>query len=1283
MFMHAGGLISVLCLSLWTALLTTLVYGPLTITVKIHVCLQTDSMAVLANRNWTIVRSPGDGHCFLHSLVTSWNKQCPHLPSIALKEVKQSLNDETVLNADHYAPFLIPPNLAALMKGLHSYLLSRQYNQLFGDLVPIISANAFHTTLCIFNELPNGNVEEIMVLPRIPSDELLVLHRHNDHFNGISFGDTQGIPQRGKATTLKPGDSFQSSRLTYSSEELKDFNHKYPVSAITYQSLGELGLLRPKQDYCVIDEMGIPQTPVLQSQRPDSSGSVECMDLTHGYPIQMHQTHSLESHSSVTVERVEMSNDRYSIDTPIIHEQDISYKDNGVFSPSSASCITSEHLSTSSKDYLYTPPHPKTHNIDVIITHHKRRKLYTHRQVGSQPSNLITAADKKPKWILPNIMLTNARSVMNKLEDLHVTIEQQNADIVCISESFLSDEIPDDVIEYEGFAIHRKNRNRHGGGVLCYIKESLKLKKWTELDTPGIESVWFTVSAKNMPRDIPSITVGAIYHPPSAEDGPMLDHIMNSLDHITQRRPSTHIILLGDFNQLRDVRLRGYPLKQAVKKATRKDAILDKIYTNFGQYYQEPDTRCPVGLSDHNVVVCCPLESNYSKVGVVKQVATHVMDHNSKVLFAQELKSVDWRSLFIAPTVTEQFHMFQSTMDSLMDKYFPLKIVTRCSSDKPWVTDYFRELISKREYAWNQKDTKLYNMYRNKVNRLSKTLASDFYKSEVAGLRVSDSRGWWKHVKNLLGLNSSYSLQSLADELFDGNLQQLADAINNFFLSVCDDLEPLDQYIVPPKPEFIPDEYSVSVEMVERKLMSTMVTKSAGPDKIFNWVLHDLAGLISQPVCAIWNSSIHEGVVPTLWKSADVVPLPKVSTPQSIESDLRPISLTSVIMKHLESFVGDWLWDFVSPHIDPYQYGGVRGTNTTHALTDLVQDLHADAEKGLINRLLFLDYKKAFDHVDHTILVQKIIKYGVPPFLTRWIASFLSRRKQRVKIGGILSEWGDLVGSVPQGSSLGPLLYIIHINDLRPQCKHVKYMDDTTLKESFKKENDSKMQQYLNYTLAWSKDNKCNINAKKTKDMVSSFRKVELDIPPLMIRDQPIERVKHFKTLGVTLQDDLKWNIHTSNLCKKGSHRLFFLKRLKKCSVEPEELLGFFNTCVRPVLEYAAPVWATGIHQYEIDNLESIQKRAIRIILPGVDYSEALKTLCQDTLYARRNTLSYKLFAEMQDPNHKLHCLLPPKRRNTRSIRSFQPYQRPKCRTKRYQSSFLNYSIFNFQPKLF
>ncbi len=224
---------------------------------------------------------------------------------------------------------------------------------------------------------------------------------------------------------------------------------------------------------------------------------------------------------------------------------------------------------------------------------------------------------------------------------------------------------------------------------------------------------------------------------------------------------------------------------------------------------------------------------------------------------------------------------------------------------------------------------------------------------------------------------------------------------------------------LPPCSNHVPSEYIISVNIIEKKLMKINTNKSVSPDAIPNWVLHDLVGIISAPVCAIFNSSIREGFIPTLWKSVDVVSLIKTPQLKDITKDLRPIALTANLIKILESIVGDWLWPIVKPHIKLDQYAAVRGISTCHALVGMLHHWYKAAEKFQTSRVLLLDYSKSFDLVDHNIIITKLAAYGVPDILHfRRIGSFLTDRRQRVRISKQVSEWLHLNGSVPQGSGL-------------------------------------------------------------------------------------------------------------------------------------------------------------------------------------------------------------------------------------------------------------------------
>ena len=268
--------------------------------------------------------------------------------------------------------------------------------------------------------------------------------------------------------------------------------------------------------------------------------------------------------------------------------------------------------------------------------------------------------------------------------------------------------------------------------------------------------------------------------------------------------------------------------------------------------------------------------------------------------------------------------------------------------------------------------------------------------------------------------------------------------------------------------------------------MKTDTTKAPGPDGIPNWILHDLAGLISKPICCIFNSSIREGSVPSCWKRADVVPIPKSNPPRSIESDLRPISLTPVLSKQLESFIGNWILETISSNIDVNQYGGLRGTSTTHALVDLLQNWHNIIHTNETIRILYVDFRKAFDSVIHAILLDRFRELGVHPILISWLHSFLHERQQRVKIGDEVSSWLNMKGAVPQGSWLGPLCFIVYVNKIEAEdgMRIHKYIDDITITEQIKHGEVSHLQKSLDTITGWCPGNSMRINGRKTKEMI-------------------------------------------------------------------------------------------------------------------------------------------------------------------------------------------------------
>ena len=346
-----------------------------------------------------------------------------------------------------------------------------------------------------------------------------------------------------------------------------------------------------------------------------------------------------------------------------------------------------------------------------------------------------------------------------------------------------------------------------------------------------------------------------------------------------------------------------------------------------------------------------------------------------------------------------------------------------------------------------------YKVYRNKINRQATQLRRKYYARKVNGLRESNPRNWWRSIKQITGLQtkSSQPLCELANQLHGGDVQALADNISLIFQQVADDLPPLSTGSSPPRSDYYQNEFIIDQVAVETKLSRINIHKSPGPDGLPNWVLRDFCGKLSGPVCAIFNASVREGFVPPCWKEANVIPVPKIHPPRAIQSDLRPISLTSTLGKVLESFIGSWILERIEHRLDSRQYGALRGRSTTHALVDALHHWHSAVDSRQSVRTIFVDYAKAFDHIDHNILVAKMVEFGLPDVIIRWICSFLTDRRQRVKIGDVFSGWQMVHAGMAQGSYLGPLTFIILIDSLKPACLTHKFVDDTTLSEILEK----------------------------------------------------------------------------------------------------------------------------------------------------------------------------------------------------------------------------------------
>ena len=297
--------------------------------------------------------------------------------------------------------------------------------------------------------------------------------------------------------------------------------------------------------------------------------------------------------------------------------------------------------------------------------------------------------------------------------------------------------------------------------------------------------------------------------------------------------------------------------------------------------------------------------------------------------------------------------------------------------------------------------------------------------------------------------NRQIYIQSIANKTTDGNVERLASKVNDFFVSVSEHLPRLDRNNEAFGVEGqLPDEYVIDVTTTLQALRKVKTNKANGSDNVPAWILKNHANILAGPLTAIFNSSLREGVITDTWKSANVIPVPKVNPPNTIEKDVRPISLIPIASKTLESIILNMVNEKNDENINRNQFGGMGGASTTDALVETMHRWSEATDKlDHYVRVALLDFSKVVDLINHNTLLAKLKQYDLPPYIRRWIATFLLDRTQQVKIGNNFSPPGHPKGGVPQGTLLGPKCFLVYINDLETPIPLYKYVDDSTLFE--------------------------------------------------------------------------------------------------------------------------------------------------------------------------------------------------------------------------------------------
>ena len=389
----------------------------------------------------------------------------------------------------------------------------------------------------------------------------------------------------------------------------------------------------------------------------------------------------------------------------------------------------------------------------------------------------------------------------------------------------------------------------------------------------------------------------------------------------------------------------------------------------------------------------------------------------------------------------------------------------------------------------------------------------------------------------------------------------------------------------------------VTVPGVEKLLRDLNPHKAAGPDQISPAILKNLSHQIAPILQNIFNKSLATGELPEIWKQANVSPIYKKG-PRSDPANYRPISLTCICCKILEHIIASNVMKFFNSNNLLYdlQHGFREKRSCQSQLLMLVEDLHRAINAKQQTDLILLDFSKAFDKVNHEKLLLKLFNYGVRGHTLNWIRGFLNNRGQSVVINGVKSNNVPVCSGVPQGSVLGPILFLIYINDLPVGLKSKTrlFADDTAVYLSFTTQKSSAiLQRDLDMLQEWERAWDMHFNPSKCQVIHITKRRTPLNTS-YTLHNTTLEAVTSAKYLGVTISDDLSWHKHINSMTQKANKTLGFLRRNLKVTSENLKSTAY-KTLVRPQLEYCSPIWSPHTTTC-ISQIEMVQRRAARWI---------------------------------------------------------------------------------------
>lgn len=832
------------------------------------------------------------------------------------------------------------------------------------------------------------------------------------------------------------------------------------------------------------------------------------------------------------------------------------------------------------------------------------------------------------------ILCLNIRSLQCNFDDFALTLNRLDCDIdaIILTECWLSKGQVLDILP--GYVTFRTTQQTNkNGGVVMYIKNSLRS---VQQDTKVADADTVSVVINNQ------IAVLGIYRSPSILN---LDTFIHSVDNtLSSLKIYPTIIVAGDLNidicnnsnNSVDYQclMATHGLLPAISKPTRGRACIDHIFIKSTT--KSTGVVCKSSITDHDIIIA---GLSTSKKGLHSQNLKLKSDFDA---IALELDVMDWSDIMSQSCINSAVSIFNHILTTTIDKHTrKIKIGRKWVTMKPWITPGLLRCMRHRDKLHLELRThpndlvrrKVYSRYRNFCNKILKKLKNEYNRKQIVENK-NDSKQLWKTIKNIcqtvvknndssellnIGTNAETSL-CIANRYFVSVGKNLADSILHKLGTTQESLIAAYRPITSFNHSFFlhpTDPYEVRNIILQLKTDS-----SPGPDRFTASLFKKSIDSFLAPLSHIINISLNTGIFPDCWKMAAVTPIFKNGS-KNLPDNYRPIALLSVTSKILERIVNNRLVSFLQKHnlISDRQFGFRRGRSTEDATSLLVNQVSNYVENDECCIAVFLDLAKAFDTVSVGLLLKKMESHGIRGVAHDWFRSYLSNRKQFVKVGSHLSEPLPINFGVPQGSILGPTLFTMYINDVvscaLDNASIIAYADDTVL--LFHERNWDQVYHNAAVGLAHVADlldkNLLTLNIKKTNYVAfsktsagSPHTDFSLTIhscsqkrptngfqPPPTCTCTQMSRVMKTKYLGIIIDENLSYKDHINDLSSRVRKLIFIMKKLRDCTPPDTLRLVYLGLC-QSIMQYCISVWGSA-GKTTFMSLERAQRALIKVML--------------------------------------------------------------------------------------